>query len=446
MQIFTTFVALFFVIGFFMNSMVTVLAAQVETTAQTTTESGNEQNDDVFRVGMEAGYPPFNWTQSDDSNGGVPIDGNAEYAGGYDVEIAKIIAEQLGKKLVIVKTEWDGLVPALQSGKIDAIIAGMSPTAERKETIDFTDIYYKSDLVMVVLKGGKYENATSIQDFAGAKITAQLNTFHYSVIDQINGVLKQTAMDNFPAMRVALQSGIIDGYVSERPEGVSASAKNKNFVMVEFKEGFVTSEEDTAISVGVAKGSDLTAKINEILAGVSQEERQQLMDHAIKNQPGSEAEQSSLDWVISILKENGPMFVRGAGMTLFVSMIGTILGFFLGLIVGVIKTIPVPLKKGKRLFQRIINTLLAIYVEVFRGTPMIVQAMVIYYGSALAFGIHMNPIGAAIFIVSVNTGAYMSEIIRGGIVSIDKGQFEAAEAIGMNHFQTMWNVVTSNWE
>ena len=90
-----------------------------------------------FRVGLECGYPPFNWTQIDDSNGGIKIDGGQEYAGGYDVEIAKRIAEGLGRKLVIVKTEWDGLVPALTSGKIDAIIAGMSPTAERKETIDF---------------------------------------------------------------------------------------------------------------------------------------------------------------------------------------------------------------------------------------------------------------------------------------------------------------------
>ncbi len=441
MQILTVFAALSLLIGLIVNPTYTAQAAQDDTSAQTTTESAGAQDDNVFRVGMEAGYPPFNWTQTDDSNGGVPIEGNKEYAGGYDVEIAKIIAEKLGKELVVVKTEWDGLVPALQSGKIDAIIAGMSPTAERKETIDFTDIYYKSDLVMVVLKGGKYEKATSIQDFSGAKITGQLNTFHYSVIDQINGVQKQTAMDNFPAMRVALQSGIIDGYVSERPEGVSAATKNKNFVMVEFKEGFATSEEDTAISVGVAKGSDLTGKMNEILAGVSQEDRQKLMDEAIKNQPGSEAENSSFDWVVSIIKENGGMFVRGAGMTLLISMIGTVLGFLLGLIVGVIKTIPVPAKKGKKLFQKIINILLSVYVEVFRGTPMIVQSMVIYYGSALAFGIHMNPIGAAIFIVSINTGAYMSEIIRGGIVSIDKGQFEAAQAIGMNHFQTMRNVV-----
>lgn len=254
--------------------------------------SGNESEgkDDekgTFKVGMEAGYAPFNWTQNDDSNGGVKIDGNAEYAGGYDVEIAKKIADDLGKELVIVKTEWDGLVPALTSGKIDAIIAGMSPTKDRKQTIDFSDNYYNSDLVMVVKNGGKYVNAKSIQDFKGAKVTAQLNTFHYSVIDQIKGVEKKPAMDNFPAMRVALESGIIDGYVSERPEGVSAQAANPNFKMIEFDKKFKTSDDDTAIAVGIQKDSDLTKKINEILAGISEEDRMSIMDTAIKNQPAA---------------------------------------------------------------------------------------------------------------------------------------------------------------
>lgn len=241
----------------------------------------------VFRVGMEADYPPFNWTQVNADNAGAKIDGSPEYAGGYDVEIAKRIAKGLGKELLIVKTEWDGLVPSLTSGKIDAIIAGMSPTEKRKLTIDFSDNYYESDLVMVVKRGSRYENATSIQDFGGAKITAQLNTFHYEVIDQINGVVKETAMDNFPAMRVALQSGFIDGYVSERPEGVSAQATNKNFKMVEFKEGFVTSPDDTAIAVGLKKGSPLADKINDILKGISKEERIEIMNEAIKNQPAS---------------------------------------------------------------------------------------------------------------------------------------------------------------
>jgi len=271
-----------------MKRKVTVLFMITATVMILSAACGKKESGGTFKAGMEADYPPFNWTQIADSNGAVPIEGSKEYAGGYDVEIAKKIAEGLGKELVIVKTDWDGLGPALISGKIDAIIAGMSPTEERKESIDFSDNYYESELVMVVRKGSPYENATKLSDFAGAKITAQLNTFHYTVIDQIEGVDKQTAMNNFTAMRVALESGAIDGYVSERPEAVSATSANDNFAMVEFEDGFETSPDDTAVAVGLRKGSDLTEKINEILAGISVEERTKLMDDAIKNQPVSE--------------------------------------------------------------------------------------------------------------------------------------------------------------
>lgn len=149
----------------------------------------------------------------------------------------------------------------------------------------------------------------------------------------------------------------------------------------------------------------------------------------------------SFDWIINIISNNWPMFLRGAGMTLYISIIGTIVGTIIGLLVGVIRTIPEPQETAKRIILKIINIILSIYIEVFRGTPMIVQAMVIYYGSALAFGVDMDRLSAAIFIVSINTGAYMAEIVRGGIISIDKGQFEAAHAIGMNHIQTMVNVI-----
>lgn len=243
-----------------------------------------------LRIGMECGYAPFNWTQQDDSNGAVAIEGGGGYANGYDVQIAKKIADGLGKELVIVKTEWDGLVPAVQSGSIDGIIAGMSPTAERKKSIDFSDNYYVSDLVIVVRADSEYANATSIQDFAGAKITGQLNTFHDTVIDQIEGVDHVTAMPDFPSMRVALESGIIDGYVSERPEGISASAANSKFAYVgfELENGFQYEIDDAAIAMGLKKDSDLTAQVNEILAGISQEERNQLMEDAIINQPTAE--------------------------------------------------------------------------------------------------------------------------------------------------------------
>lgn len=149
----------------------------------------------------------------------------------------------------------------------------------------------------------------------------------------------------------------------------------------------------------------------------------------------------SLDWILRILSENWPMFLRGAGITLLISITGTIIGSLIGLIIGVIRTIPTPERGLKKIILKVVNAILACYIEFFRGTPMIVQAMVIYYGSALAFDIHMDRLYAAVFIVSINTGAYMSEIVRGGIISIDKGQFEAAHAIGMNHLQTMTNVV-----
>ncbi len=245
-----------------------------------------------FIVGMECAYPPYNWTQTDDSNGAVALEAG-QFAGGYDVEIAKLIAEGLGKKLVVVPTSWDGLIPALESGVIDAIIAGMSPTDERKESIDFTDSYYREDIVlgMVVKKGGAFEGATSLTDFSGAKITAQLGTYHYDKISQIEGVAQQEAMKDFAAMRVALSSGIIDGYVSEKPEGESAMAADPDtYMFIEFADGmgFDLSEGDTSIAVGIKKGNeDLVSAINAILAGISEDDRKALMEAATANQPAA---------------------------------------------------------------------------------------------------------------------------------------------------------------
>lgn len=397
----------------------------------------------TFTVGMEAGYPPFNWTQKDDSNGAVPIKGSKEFAGGYDVEIAKRIAEGLGKELVIFKTEWDGLPPAVTSGKADAIIAGMSPTEERKQTLDFSDYYYSSQLTILVKKDSPYVNATSLKDFEGAKITGQLNTLHYGVIDQIPGVDKQTAMTDFSAMRVSLDSGKIDGYVTEIPEGITAEKLNPNFKMIQFEKGkgFETSEADNAIAIGMKKGSSQVAEVNQILSEISQDERDKIMEKAISQQPEVVNNKAWYVWVIDIAKENWPMFLRGAGTTLLIALIGTVIGTTIGLGIGVYRTIPTPEKTILRFLYQLINGLFSIYIEIFRGTPMIVQSMVIFYGSKQLYGVDMNPITAALVIVSINTGAYMTEIVRGGIFAVDKGQFEAASAIGMTHWQTMKNVV-----
>ncbi|MCL1794093.1 MAG: amino acid ABC transporter permease [Oscillospiraceae bacterium] len=147
--------------------------------------------------------------------------------------------------------------------------------------------------------------------------------------------------------------------------------------------------------------------------------------------------------IINIIRDNAAGFFAGALTTMQVALMGTIFGSILGLLIGVVKTIPA--KKTdfivKRFFLKITNALLSAYIEIFRGTPMIIQAVVIYYGSAEWFGIHMTSFFAGIFVVSINTGAYMSEIVRGGINSIDKGQFEAAHAVGMSHSRTMFCII-----
>jgi putative lysine transport system permease protein len=150
-------------------------------------------------------------------------------------------------------------------------------------------------------------------------------------------------------------------------------------------------------------------------------------------------------WIGFLLDKYGPLFLQGTGMTLLISLTGTVIGFMIGLVVATLRTIPVQRRTPTALkaLKQLLNVLLSIYIEVFRGTPMIVQAMVIYYGAMKAGLIgRATPIPVvAIFIVSINTGAYMAEIIRGGIISVDKGQKEAAQAIGMTHWQSMLSVV-----
>ena len=141
------------------------------------------------------------------------------------------------------------------------------------------------------------------------------------------------------------------------------------------------------------------------------------------------------EWVFFLLQQYGVLFVKGAMVTLLLALVGTFIGCLIGFIVGIIQTIPVDPNMGavKKNFYRVVRWLLDAYVEVFRGTPMIVQAMVVYYGSMSLFNIDMSAMFAGFLVVSINTGAYMAETVRGGINSIDPGQTEAATAIGMNH-------------
>lgn len=146
--------------------------------------------------------------------------------------------------------------------------------------------------------------------------------------------------------------------------------------------------------------------------------------------------------MLEILREYIADIVVGVGYTMLVALIGTVVGLFIGIWIGVYRTLPNPKNKVALVFKKVGDYILGAYVEIFRGTPMMVQAMVIFWGFALLNnGQTLDVTASGLFIVSINTGAYMAEIVRGGIISVDKGQFEGAHALGLSHTQTMFSVV-----
>lgn len=245
-----------------------------------------------FVVGMEVNYAPFNWKQTDDTNGAVSVDGGTGYAAGYDVEIAKRIAEGLGRPLVVKQVAWEGLVPALQNGAIDAVIAGMSETPERLQSVNFTAPYYESAFVMLVRADGPYASATRLSNFSGARVIGQKDTNYDVIIPQIEGVDHLTPLTSVPLIVQAILSDVADASPVERPVGLSISLANPQLAMVVFEEGQGFGPQEgvtTAVSVALRKtDTELQSQIDAILASITQAERETLMETAVKNQPVSQ--------------------------------------------------------------------------------------------------------------------------------------------------------------
>lgn len=388
-----------------------------------------------FVVGMECGYAPYNWTQSTASETTVAIDGG-QYCDGYDVRIAQEIADKLNKQLVIKKLPWEGLILSLQSNQIDAIIAGMSPTEERKKEIAFSNFYYTGRFGVVVQNEGKYKDAQTKNDFQNARVTAQLGTFHVDLLDQLGGITKLNPMKDFPTMTVALKAGEIDGFITEESTGVSIERANPDvrFVLLDGANKFMLSEEFSGVSVGIKKDdTKLLQEVNAILAGVSDEQRNKMMEQAMLQESSAGGGFFSQVW--QLLHENYPAFLIGTAVTLIISLSATFMGFLLGLFVAIIRQ-----NKVGKFFA-------GVYITIFRGTPMIVQAMLLYYGTAMLIpgfkwaNIPFGSMIAGIIVVTINTGAYMAETIRSGIQSLDEGQFEAAKSLGFSRWQTMIYII-----
>ena len=247
----------------------------------------------TLTVAMECAYAPYNWTQSDDANGAVQIRDSSDYAYGYDVMMAKKIAEALGQEVQIVKLDWDSLIPAIMSGDVDCAIAGQSITAERSQQVDFSDPYYYASIITLVKKDSPYASAASVADLSGAVCTSQLGTIWYDTcLPQIPGAEILPAQETAPSMLVALDSGACDVVVTDRPTAQAALVAYPDFVALDFGGGendFQVSEEDINIGISMKKGNTaLQSAINEVLATMTEDDYNAMMDEAISVQPLSE--------------------------------------------------------------------------------------------------------------------------------------------------------------
>ena len=261
------------------------------TAAGCATDAGGDDN--VLTVAMECSYAPYNWTQPDEGNGAVPIRDSADYAYGYDVMMAKYLAEQMGMELEIVRLDWDSLVMAVQSGTVDCAIAGQSITAKRLEQVDFTTPYYYASIVSLVMADGPYADAAGISDLAGATCTSQQTTVWYDTcLPQIENADILPAMESAPAMLVALDSGRCDLVVTDMPTAMAACVAYPDMKLLDFsgtEDDFAVSDEEINIGISVQKGNTaLLDRLNEALATLTTDDFARMMDEAIAVQPLSE--------------------------------------------------------------------------------------------------------------------------------------------------------------
>lgn len=253
-------------------------------------ESSTEKK--TLSVAMECAYAPYNWTQNDDSNGAVPIKGTSKFANGYDVMMAKKICEANDWNLEIVALDWDSLVPAVQTGQVDCVIAGQSMTEDRMEQVDFAGPYLYATIVCLVKQDSTFASATSIDDLAEGTCTSQLGTIWYDTcLPQIEGAKILPAKESAPAMLMALETGEVDFVCTDMPTAQAAVIAYPDMKILDFAgtDGdFDVDESEINIGISVQKGNtDLFDAINKVVKTMNADDFNALMEEAIKIQPVS---------------------------------------------------------------------------------------------------------------------------------------------------------------
>lgn len=362
-----------------------------------------------LRVGLSADYAPMEFEHT--------VNGKTEYAG-VDIDLAKKIAKDNNLKLKIVNMSFDSLLGALKTGKIDIIISGMTSTPERKKQVDFSDSYMMTKNIMLVKKD-KVNEYKDIKDFNNKKVGAQKGTEQEKIAQTEIENASITSLSRLPDVILALKSGKVEGAVVEKPVAEAYLKQNPKLGISNVK--FNEEEKDTVIAVP-KDSPKLLSQINKTIKEVKDKG---LIDKYMTNAANAMNDDSGF------ISKYGSFFLKGIKITILISLIGVALGSILGAFVALMK-----LSKIK-----IISWIASIYIEILRGTPMLVQVFIVFFGITAALGLDISALVCGTIALVINSSAYIAEIIRAGINSVDKGQMEAARSLGLNYRQTMKSVI-----
>ncbi|HAR7433423.1 ABC transporter substrate-binding protein/permease [Staphylococcus aureus] len=362
-----------------------------------------------LRVGLSADYAPMEFEHT--------VNGKTEYAG-VDIDLAKKIAKDNNLKLKIVNMSFDSLLGALKTGKIDIIISGMTSTPERKKQVDFSDSYMMTKNIMLVKKD-KVNEYKDIKDFNNKKVGAQKGTEQEKIAQTEIENASITSLSRLPDVILALKSGKVEGAVVEKPVAEAYLKQNPKLGISNVK--FNEEEKDTVIAVP-KDSPKLLSQINKTIKEVKDKG---LIDKYMTNAANEMNDDSGF------ISKYGSFFLKGIKITILISLIGVALGSILGAFVALMK-----LSKIK-----IISWIASIYIEILRGTPMLVQVFIVFFGITAALGLDISALVCGTIALVINSSAYIAEIIRAGINAVDKGQMEAARSLGLNYRQTMKSVI-----
>lgn len=362
-----------------------------------------------LRVGLSADYAPMEFEHT--------VNGKTEYAG-VDIDLAKKIAKDNNLKLKIVNMSFDSLLGALKTGKIDIIISGMTSTPERKKQVDFSDSYMMTKNIMLVKKD-KVNEYKDIKDFNNKKVGAQKGTEQEKIAQTEIENASITSLSRLPDVILALKSGKVEGAVVEKPVAEAYLKQNPKLGISNVK--FNEEEKDTVIAVP-KDSPKLLSQINKTIKEVKDKG---LIDKYMTNAA------NAMNYDSGFISKYGSFFLKGIKITILISLIGVALGSILGAFVALMK-----LSKIK-----IISWIASIYIEILRGTPMLVQVFIVFFGITAALGLDISALVCGTIALVINSSAYIAEIIRAGINAVDKGQMEAARSLGLNYRQTMKSVI-----